>query len=187
MNSAGPVLSCFFRISEAGSRHALTISVCCVSEAGVLVKTYVERSMLVPDQVMTRLMLPRLEQLSGHSWLLDGMKKSVFVFYCLHFILLMHSVTPALHFFFLSHSNLHPLSRSFEVREYDLHNAESWPVVGTASHPLNLIGHPRCHPPKSHRLIAMFDAGPSGERLFHLCMFRNLPPKVPYVGPPLLK
>lgn len=46
----------------------------------MLVKTYVERSMLVPDHVMTRLMLPRLEQLSGHSWLLDGMINSVFVF-----------------------------------------------------------------------------------------------------------
>lgn len=46
----------------------------------MLVKTYVERSMLVPDHVMTRLMLPRLEQLSSHSWLLDGMKNSGFVF-----------------------------------------------------------------------------------------------------------
>ena len=46
----------------------------------MLVKTYVERGMLVPDHVMTRLMLPRLEQMIGHSWLLDGMKNSVFVF-----------------------------------------------------------------------------------------------------------
>lgn len=44
----------------------------------MLVKSYIERSMLVPDHVMTRLMLPRLEQLSGHSWLLDGKKKSCF-------------------------------------------------------------------------------------------------------------
>lgn len=38
----------------------------------MLVKPYVERSMLVPDHVITRLMLPKLEQLSGQSWLLDG-------------------------------------------------------------------------------------------------------------------
>lgn len=62
------------------NRYTLTIFTCRVSEAGVLVKTYVERSTLVPDHVMSRLMLPRLEQLSGHSWLLDGEKNSVSVF-----------------------------------------------------------------------------------------------------------
>lgn len=46
----------------------------------MLVKTYVERGMLVPDHVMTRLMLPRLEQLSGQSWLLDGKRSSFFFF-----------------------------------------------------------------------------------------------------------
>uniref|UniRef100_A0A672Z517 GTP:AMP phosphotransferase AK3, mitochondrial n=1 Tax=Sphaeramia orbicularis TaxID=375764 RepID=A0A672Z517_9TELE len=45
--------------------------------AGVLVKTYVERGMLVPDHVMTRLMLPRLEQVIGHSWLLDGFPRTL--------------------------------------------------------------------------------------------------------------
>lgn len=38
----------------------------------MLVKSYVDRGILVPDDIMTRLMLPRLEQLSAHSWLLDG-------------------------------------------------------------------------------------------------------------------
>lgn len=36
------------------------------------VRTYVERSILVPDHVMTRLMLPRLQEMSNYSWLLDG-------------------------------------------------------------------------------------------------------------------
>ncbi|XP_032382835.1 adenylate kinase 4, mitochondrial isoform X2 [Etheostoma spectabile] len=45
--------------------------------AGVLVRNYVERSMLVPDDVMTRLMLPRLEHLIGHSWLLDGFPRTL--------------------------------------------------------------------------------------------------------------
>lgn len=60
--------------------HCLYVTVFCVSEAGVLVKTYVEKGMLVPDHVMTRLMLPRLEQLNSHSWLLDGKKNIVYVF-----------------------------------------------------------------------------------------------------------
>lgn len=44
----------------------------------MLAKTYIDRGMLVPDQVMTRLMLPKLEQLRNHSWLLDGKKAYVF-------------------------------------------------------------------------------------------------------------
>lgn len=52
----------------------------CVSEAGVLVKSYVDRGILVPDDIMTRLMLPKLEQLSTHSWLLDGESSSIFLF-----------------------------------------------------------------------------------------------------------
>ena len=50
----------------------------------MLAKTYVDRGMLVPDQVMTKLMLPRLEQLSNHSWLLDG-KNMVFLFFLFFF------------------------------------------------------------------------------------------------------
>lgn len=52
----------------------------CVSEAGVLVKSYVDRGILVPDDIMTRLMLPKLEQLSTHSWLLDGESNYSFFF-----------------------------------------------------------------------------------------------------------
>lgn len=52
----------------------------CVLEAGVLVKSYVDRGILVPDDIMTRLMLPRLEQLSAHSWLLDGETHNSFLF-----------------------------------------------------------------------------------------------------------
>lgn len=69
-----------------------------------MVKTYVDRSMLVPDDVMTRLMLPRLQQMIAHSWLLDGMNNRV---HDLCFILLMHYGTPAL--CPLSRSSLHPL------------------------------------------------------------------------------
>lgn len=70
--------------------HWLALPVCCVSEAGVMVRTYVERSMLVPDHVMTRLMLPRLEQLMGHSWLLDGMK----ILYMVCALLVLYTAPP---------------------------------------------------------------------------------------------
>lgn len=46
----------------------------------MLVKSYVDRGTLVPDDIMTRLMLPRLEQLSTHSWLLDGESNNVCIF-----------------------------------------------------------------------------------------------------------
>lgn len=46
----------------------------------MLVKSYVDRGILVPDDIMTRLMLPRLEQLSTHSWLLDGETHNSFLF-----------------------------------------------------------------------------------------------------------
>lgn len=46
----------------------------------MLVKSYVDRGILVPDDIMTRLMLPRLEQLSTHSWLLDGENNNVCIF-----------------------------------------------------------------------------------------------------------
>lgn len=46
----------------------------------MLVKSYVDRGILVPDDIMTRLMLPRLEQLSAHSWLLDGERHIIFLF-----------------------------------------------------------------------------------------------------------
>ena len=55
-----------------------------------MVRTYVERSMLVPDHVMTRLMLPRLEQLMGHSWLLDGMK----ILYMVCALLVLYTAPP---------------------------------------------------------------------------------------------
>lgn len=47
------------------------------TEAGVLVKNYIDKRMLVPDHVVTGLMLPRLEQLSGHNWLLEGFPRTL--------------------------------------------------------------------------------------------------------------
>lgn len=47
------------------------------TEEGVLVQTYIDKRMLVPDHVVTRLMLPRLDKLGGHSWLLEGFPRTL--------------------------------------------------------------------------------------------------------------
>ncbi|XP_053710842.1 adenylate kinase 4, mitochondrial isoform X1 [Synchiropus splendidus] len=66
-----------FGLQYLSSGHFLRECIAANTEPGLQVKTYVERGMLVPDLVMTRLMLPRLEELSGHSWLLDGFPRTL--------------------------------------------------------------------------------------------------------------
>ncbi|XP_029355701.1 adenylate kinase 4, mitochondrial isoform X2 [Echeneis naucrates] len=66
-----------FGLKYLSSGHYLRDSIAANTEAGMIVRPYVDRGMLVPDHVMTRLMLPRLEQLNGHSWLLDGFPRTV--------------------------------------------------------------------------------------------------------------
>uniref|UniRef100_A0A9J8B7U6 Adenylate kinase 4 n=1 Tax=Cyprinus carpio carpio TaxID=630221 RepID=A0A9J8B7U6_CYPCA len=46
-------------------------------EAGVQAKTYIKKGLLVPDHVMTRLLLPRLEEMTKYSWLLDGFPRTL--------------------------------------------------------------------------------------------------------------
>uniref|UniRef100_A0A1A7YUS6 GTP:AMP phosphotransferase AK3, mitochondrial n=1 Tax=Iconisemion striatum TaxID=60296 RepID=A0A1A7YUS6_9TELE len=66
-----------FGLQYLSSGHFLREGTAVDPEAGLLVKTYIQKGMLVPDPMMTRLMLPRLEQLSGHSWLLDGFPRTL--------------------------------------------------------------------------------------------------------------
>uniref|UniRef100_A0A3Q3VYH4 GTP:AMP phosphotransferase AK3, mitochondrial n=1 Tax=Mola mola TaxID=94237 RepID=A0A3Q3VYH4_MOLML len=66
-----------FGLQYLSSGHFLRENIAANTDAGELVKTYIERSTLVPDQLMTRLMLPRLEQLRDHSWLLDGFPRTL--------------------------------------------------------------------------------------------------------------
>ncbi|KAL7396641.1 hypothetical protein ABVT39_009202 [Epinephelus coioides] len=66
-----------FGLVYLSSGHFLRESIAANTEAGLMVKTYVDRSMLVPDDVMTRLMLPRLQQMIAHSWLLDGFPRTL--------------------------------------------------------------------------------------------------------------
>uniref|UniRef100_A0A3P9Q7M8 Adenylate kinase 4 n=1 Tax=Poecilia reticulata TaxID=8081 RepID=A0A3P9Q7M8_POERE len=66
-----------FGLQYLSSGHFLREGIAANTEAGMLAKTYIDRGMLVPDQVMTRLMLPKLEQLQNHSWLLDGFPRTL--------------------------------------------------------------------------------------------------------------
>ncbi|XP_030874102.1 GTP:AMP phosphotransferase AK3, mitochondrial [Leptonychotes weddellii] len=42
------------------------------TEIGVLAKTFIDQGKLIPDDVMTRLALHELRNLTQYSWLLDG-------------------------------------------------------------------------------------------------------------------
>ncbi|KAM3876558.1 adenylate kinase 4, mitochondrial [Diretmus argenteus] len=66
-----------FGLQYLSSGHYLRENIAANTASGMMVKSYVERSMLVPDHVMTGLMLSRLEQLSSHSWLLDGFPRTL--------------------------------------------------------------------------------------------------------------
>ncbi|KAM9383811.1 adenylate kinase 4, mitochondrial isoform 1-T2 [Pholidichthys leucotaenia] len=66
-----------FGLQYLSSGHFLRQGIAAKTEAGLQVKGYVERGLLVPDHVMTRLMLPKLEQLHNHSWLLDGFPRTL--------------------------------------------------------------------------------------------------------------
>lgn len=61
-----------FGLKHLSSGDFLRENIAANTEAGVLAKTYIERGLMVPDHVMTRLLLPRLEEMTRHSWLMDG-------------------------------------------------------------------------------------------------------------------
>ncbi|XP_050163412.1 adenylate kinase 4, mitochondrial isoform X1 [Myiozetetes cayanensis] len=48
-----------------------------VREAGVLAKQYLERGLLVPDHVITRVMMTELEKRREQHWLLDGFPRTL--------------------------------------------------------------------------------------------------------------
>ncbi|XP_062854108.1 adenylate kinase 4, mitochondrial isoform X2 [Trichomycterus rosablanca] len=47
------------------------------TEAGLLAKTYIEKRLLVPDHVMTRMLLPHLEEMTHQGWILDGFPRTL--------------------------------------------------------------------------------------------------------------
>ncbi|XP_072215185.1 GTP:AMP phosphotransferase AK3, mitochondrial isoform X2 [Excalfactoria chinensis] len=46
------------------------------TEVGILAKSYIDQGRLIPDDIMTRLMLNELKGLDQHNWLLDGSETS---------------------------------------------------------------------------------------------------------------
>ncbi|CAI9608673.1 unnamed protein product, partial [Staurois parvus] len=47
------------------------------TEIGVVAKTYIDQGQLVPDDVITRLILHELNNMVEHDWLLDGFPRTV--------------------------------------------------------------------------------------------------------------
>ncbi|XP_037757813.1 GTP:AMP phosphotransferase AK3, mitochondrial isoform X3 [Chelonia mydas] len=47
------------------------------TEVGVIAKTYIDQGQLIPDDIMTRLMLNELKNLYQYHWLLDGFPRTV--------------------------------------------------------------------------------------------------------------
>ncbi|XP_037530456.1 adenylate kinase 4, mitochondrial [Nematolebias whitei] len=66
-----------FGLQYLSSGHFVHEGIAAKTEAGLLVKSYVEKGMLVPDHVMTKLVLPKVEQMSSHSWVLDGFPRTL--------------------------------------------------------------------------------------------------------------
>ncbi|XP_073860814.1 adenylate kinase 4, mitochondrial isoform X3 [Macaca fascicularis] len=60
-----------FGLQHLSSGHFLRENIKANTEVGEMAKQYIERSLLVPDHVITRLMMSELENRRGQHWLLD--------------------------------------------------------------------------------------------------------------------
>ncbi|XP_058525664.1 LOW QUALITY PROTEIN: adenylate kinase 4, mitochondrial-like [Ochotona princeps] len=66
-----------FGLQHLSSGHFLRENIKANREVGDMAKKYLERALLVPDHVITRLMLSELESRSGQHWLLDGFPRTL--------------------------------------------------------------------------------------------------------------
>ncbi|KTG36178.1 hypothetical protein cypCar_00000247 [Cyprinus carpio] len=66
-----------FGLKHLSSGDFVRENIAAKTEAGVLAKTYIKKGLLVPDHVMTRLLLPRLEEMTKYSWLMDGFPRTL--------------------------------------------------------------------------------------------------------------
>ncbi|KAG7487634.1 hypothetical protein MATL_G00025610 [Megalops atlanticus] len=66
-----------FGLQHLSSGDFIRENIAANTEAGVLAKSYIDKGLLVPDHVMTRLLLPRLEEMTRHSWVLDGFPRTL--------------------------------------------------------------------------------------------------------------
>jgi len=61
-----------FGLQHLSSGHFLRENIKANTEVGDMAKQYIEKGLLVPDHVITRLMMSELENRRGEPWLLDG-------------------------------------------------------------------------------------------------------------------
>ncbi|XP_057886092.1 adenylate kinase 4, mitochondrial isoform X1 [Melospiza georgiana] len=63
--------------STGCTRSPAALSSCPSTEAGALAQQYLERGLLVPDHVITRVMMAELEKRREQHWLLDGFPRTL--------------------------------------------------------------------------------------------------------------
>ncbi|KAM6168822.1 adenylate kinase 4, mitochondrial isoform 1-T2 [Erethizon dorsatum] len=66
-----------FGLQHLSSARFLRDSLRAGSEVGDMARKYLEKGLLVPDHVITRLMMSELELRSGQHWLLDGFPRTI--------------------------------------------------------------------------------------------------------------
>uniref|UniRef100_A0A5F5PGT1 GTP:AMP phosphotransferase AK3, mitochondrial n=1 Tax=Equus caballus TaxID=9796 RepID=A0A5F5PGT1_HORSE len=66
-----------FELKHLSSGDLLRDNMLRGTEIGVLAKTFIDQGKLIPDDVMTRLALHELKNLTQHSWLLDGFPRTL--------------------------------------------------------------------------------------------------------------
>nr|XP_033772395.1 adenylate kinase 4, mitochondrial isoform X1 [Geotrypetes seraphini] len=66
-----------FGLKHLSSGNFLRENIKSNTEAGVLAEKYIEQGLLVPDHVITRVMLSELEKMQDQHWLLDGFPRTL--------------------------------------------------------------------------------------------------------------
>ncbi|XP_075683582.1 GTP:AMP phosphotransferase AK3, mitochondrial [Rhinoderma darwinii] len=66
-----------FALNHLSSGDLLRLNIQKKTEIGILAKTYIEQGQLVPDDVITRLIIQELNNFGEHNWLLDGFPRTV--------------------------------------------------------------------------------------------------------------
>ncbi|KAG2461779.1 KAD4 kinase, partial [Polypterus senegalus] len=66
-----------FGLQHLSSGDCLREDIAARTDAGILAKKFIEQGLLVPDHVVTRLMLNRLEKMTNRNWLLDGFPRTL--------------------------------------------------------------------------------------------------------------
>ncbi|KAG8595616.1 hypothetical protein GDO81_001575 [Engystomops pustulosus] len=66
-----------FALKHLSSGDLLRLNIQKKTEIGILAKSYIEQGQLVPDDVITRLIVQELNNFGEHNWLLDGFPRTV--------------------------------------------------------------------------------------------------------------